>query len=1023
MNSHPAPASSAFAAFPGLLPWQIGLLGWLCGIWGFRHPLPALAGGALLIAGTCLARRSSVTGRLCGALAVLLAAALGYGAAAWQADSGTTPWRGLRQRVVSSELSAYLPRSFTVSASQTASAFSVRGPSPELETDWHGVDTPGNTHQWATPNFMRERRKVTLHGVVAKVDSAPDRRLRVMLEQVRCRLEDGGEIVLPGYVLWVWDAPPYRVGPGQHVRLTQRIRPMRGFLNSGTWDSGEYWRDRGAFWRVWSRGSDYGLVVAGEPERMHRWRETLRSAVEAALYGEPALRSDSPDRQRPPPEYGKDRDVFRLQEARAVIPALLFGDRFLLRSDRMDQLSLASLSHSLALSGMHLSAVVALGWGLAWLVGLVVPRVYVRVPRPRLTVLLGAPLVAGYVWLGGATPSLSRAALMFACWGVLLWRGRPRVMLDGLFVAVAVLTVADPQALFDLRLQLSALAVLSLALFFSPIHSVLLSVWQAMNTFFRVEPLRFWRQRDAWNAGGGRSLLAEEKGRFGFSCVAAATARLVRMAGMGALGLLAANLSIQLGMLPVTVWNFTSASPWFALNLLWLPVLGLWILPLSLGGLGLAALGIGSAGGASLCAVAAHGVFSAALAPVLLLFSTLDAFQQADWLAPHLALRPSWTAMLGFWCLLAALLARWHGRCFRGGKAWRDRADTSSFPHDGILGSRLAEGAKEREVSPVAVVLAERERHEELKFPMRFSVRGGDMFTVAWLVVGFGLLCYPLLARMVEGTADGVTMSVLDVGQGQAMVITLPGERRILVDGGGFALSSFDPGKGLVAPSLAHGMPPRVERVVNSHPDTDHLAGLTYPLRYMAAEQFVGNGMPASPGNEVRLATALRAAGLTRQIAVAGDVILQEEGLRLEVLHPSRTFVAGASSNNAALVMRLVRNGHGLVLLMGDLERSGIRALLASGADLSAEVLIVPHHGSRNSLVPELYAAVRPRYAISSTGFLNHWKFPAKAVRDALAGQGVTLFDTGRQGQISVRWRGDGPAHVQSATVDKLERW
>ena len=125
------------------------------------------------------------------------------------------------------------------------------------------------------------------------------------------------------------------------------------------------------------------------------------------------------------------------------------------------------------------------------------------------------------------------------------------------------------------------------------------------------------------------------------------------------------------------------------------------------------------------------------------------------------------------------------------------------------------------------------------------------------------------------------------------------------------------------------------------------------------------------------------------------------DGLALEVLAPPPGV---APSGNDGLVLRLTGNGRGLALLPGDAEGPYLRNLLRSGADLSAEVLVLPHHGSSGSLVSELYDAVSPELAVASAGAHNAYRLPARAVREELARRGIPLRITGDEGEIAVYW-------------------
>lgn len=286
----------------------------------------------------------------------------------------------------------------------------------------------------------------------------------------------------------------------------------------------------------------------------------------------------------------------------AVIRALLFGDRFALDTAFMDRIRRAGLAHSLALSGLHLALVAGFGFGLAWMVGQVRPTVFLRIPRQKLGMLLALPLVLTYVWMGDYASSLLRACLMLlvaTAHHLLGSKARPQ---DSLLAAAGVLAICDPRAVFDLSLQLSVLAVTGIVLFMPP----------------AAHALAFMRRRGPlWFGAQGLLLLG------------------------------ATTLSANLFLLPVQTLYFSEVPAQLWLNLVWLPVLGCAVLPLSFAGLLLSL--IWPAAGKACFALAALGVEG-----LNLILQILD---QARWLDATLVLRPHGLAVVGYWVALIAVAA------------------------------------------------------------------------------------------------------------------------------------------------------------------------------------------------------------------------------------------------------------------------------------------------------------------------------------------------------------------------------
>jgi competence protein ComEC len=291
-------------------------------------------------------------------------------------------------------------------------------------------------------------------------------------------------------------------------------------------------------------------------------------------------------------------------------------------------------------------------------------------------------------------------------------------------------------------------------------------------------------------------------------------------------------------------------------------------------------------------------------------------------------------------------------------------------------------------------------------------VIAGRARPMAALLVSCGLLLGPGLWRGLAGSRETVTLTVLDVGQGQAVCLDLPGGQRLLVDGGGL-FGPFDVGQAVVGAFLTDGRPPRLDTILASHPHADHIKGLNFLLEQFWVGRFLDNGGLAAtePGRPL-LATAHKR-GIAHASLLAGDRLDLGHGLALTVLHPGAE--DDRSGNDGSLVLRLTWHERGLAILPGDAEHGVLRRLADSGEALGAEVLVLPHHGSATSLSRRFYAAVSPRLAIASCGDIR--PAPASKVVQSLARLGCATVATNRRGAVTVRFDGPRSPGVMTSTI------
>jgi len=674
-----------------------------------------------------------------------------------------------------------------------------------------------------------------------------------------------------------------------------------------------------------------------------------------------------------------------------TLKAMLTGNRYFLSGETVEKLRAGSTFHTLVIAGLHIGII---AWAL--LGGRTVTKRR-RVGRVILCLLV----LWAYALMVGLAPPVTRATLMITVGLIGPVFFRRSASINTVALSAFILLAVKPALVADPGFQLSFAAVAGIVALALPLVRKLQEIGQWRPNSRTPHPPscsragRYIAEALFWNQ---RAFDEEMKGApIRYQLKKARAARLlgwlrVQPVLRGAVVLMITSAAIQLSTLPLMALYFNRASP---IGVLLNVVAGLLtgVLMLSaVGAIAIGAVSIGLAGGLVHVVNAAHAVLVNAIVPFVdIPFATFRVAHYEGW---HAIVYVLYFVPLA---MLAVLLDRWR-------------------PVDVIL--------------PVARTNTMQRTHRTER-TKRTERRQGAPSRRSSLAPS--LLCLLAMAAVLiavikpsPNQPNGkLIVNFLDVGQGDSAFIVFPRGRTMLVDGGGeIRFKKGEPGHDSIDRTQADGSEPdfadqafsigeavvsrfiwslgrtRVDYVLATHAHADHMGGLVDVVRNIDVGQAVVGHAPTADAEFEQFRKAVARRNVRLSVLKAGEHF-DIDGVGIDVLWPPPAQgLPVTSGNDDSIVLRLVY-GSISILLAGDIERNAEDTLVAAGVNLKADVLKVPHHGSRTSSTEAFVDAVNPAYAVISVGERSRFGHPHASVVEQYKARGAQLLQTGRNGMIT----------------------
>lgn len=301
------------------------------------------------------------------------------------------------------------------------------------------------------------------------------------------------------------------------------------------------------------------------------------------------------------------------------------------------------------------------------------------------------------------------------------------------------------------------------------------------------------------------------------------------------------------------------------------------------------------------------------------------------------------------------------------------------------------------------------------KINNRFNNDKSNKLNLRILKITFLIILIFIIAFNLNNYYSELKINFIDVGQGDCTLIITPKGKKIIIDGGEGNSGQYDYGENVVLPYLLDKGIMKIDYLIVSHCDSDHIGGLFAVLKNIKVEKIIISIQAEESKQLDDLMEIAKKKNIEVIVLEAGNELKLDKEIKMEVLWPVRNdLIKDNVLNNNSLVLKISYNEFS-ILFTGDIEELAEKEIIKiyDEIELNATILKVAHHGSKTSSTEEFLEAVQPKIALIGVGKDNKFGHPSEDVITRLNNLGTNIFRTDENGEISIYISNNGKLRIK----------